>query len=62
MTRESTQESENTDHALGAKGTISQAGRQGGRLPSDNGTQDGPKRANESPAGKTRVKKSDEEG
>ncbi len=60
MTREKTQKPDNSDHALGAKGTISQAGRSGGRLPRDIGTQDELKRANERPAGKTRVKKADE--
>ena len=40
---------------------ISQAGRSGGRLPRDIGTQDELKRANERPVGKTRVKKADEE-
>jgi hypothetical protein len=48
------------DHGLGAEGTISQAGRSGGRLPRDIGTQDELKRANERPAGKTRINKSDE--
>ena len=60
MTRKTTPKPENSDHALGAKGTISQAGRSGGRLPRDIGTQDELKRANERPAGKTRVRKSDE--
>jgi hypothetical protein len=61
MPREKSPKPDNSDHALGAKGTISQAGRSGGRLPRDIGTQDELKRANERPAGKTRVKKSDEE-
>ncbi|MFD1196646.1 hypothetical protein ACFQ3C_18430 [Seohaeicola saemankumensis] len=60
MTRDKTQKSDNSNHGLGAKGTISQAGRSGGRLPRDIGTLDELKRANERPAGKTRVKKSDE--
>ena len=60
MTRDKTQIPDNSDHALGAKGTISQAGRSGGRLPRDIGTQDELKRANQRPAGKTRVKKADE--
>lgn len=60
MARKKTPNPENSDHALGAKGTISQAGRSGGRLPRDIGTRDELKRANERPAGKTRVTKSDE--
>lgn len=60
MTCDKTPKAENSDHALGAKGTISQAGRSGGRLPRDIGTQDELKRANERPAGLTRVRKSDE--
>jgi hypothetical protein len=60
MARDKTPKTENSDHALGAKGTISQAGRSGGRLPRDIGTQDELKRANERPAGLTRVRKSDE--
>ncbi len=60
MTSDKTPKPDNSDHALGAKGTVSQAGRSGGRLPRDIGTQDELKRANERPAGKTRVKKSDE--
>lgn len=60
MTHDRTQKPDNSDLALGAKGTISQAGRSGGRLPRDIGTQDELKRANERPAGKTRVKKADE--
>ena len=60
MPRNRTQKPDNSDHALGTKGTVSQAGRSGGRLPRDIGTQDELKRANERPAGKTRVKKADE--
>jgi hypothetical protein len=60
MTRETPPKPDKTDQALGAKGTISHAGRSGGRLPRDIGTQDELKRANERPAGKTRVRKSDE--
>lgn len=45
---------------LGAEGGVSQQGRAGGRLPRDIGTRDELKRANERPAGKTRVRKSDE--
>lgn len=46
---------------LTAKGTISQGGREGGRLPRDIGTQDELKRAYERPAGATRVTKADEQ-
>ena len=60
MTQDKTPKPDDSDHGLGAEGTISQAGRSGGRLPRDIGTQDELKRANERPAGKTRVKKSDE--
>ncbi len=60
MSRDKTNKSDDADHGLGAKGTISQAGRSGGRMPRDIGTQDELKRANERPAGKTRVTKSDE--
>ena len=60
MTRDKVQKPDTFSNALGAKGTISQAGRSGGRLPRDIGTQDELKRANERPAGKTRVKKADE--
>lgn len=49
-----------TDDILGAEGEISQSGREGGRLARDIGTQDELKRANERPAGATRVKKADE--
>ncbi|MFT6105278.1 MAG: hypothetical protein ACJA1E_001710 [Paracoccaceae bacterium] len=62
MTNDKTPEPDDNDHGLGAGGTISQSGRSGGRLPRDIGTQDELKRANERPAGKTRVKKSDEKG
>jgi hypothetical protein len=60
MSKDKTPKPDDSDHGLGAEGTISQAGRSGGRLPRDIGTQDELKRANERPAGKTRVKKSDE--
>ena len=60
MTRDKTPKSDDADHVLGAKGTVSQAGRSGGRLPRDIGTRDELKRASERPAGKTRVTKSDE--
>ena len=45
---------------LGAEGTISGQGREGGRLARDIGTRDELKRARERPGGKTRVRKSDE--
>lgn len=60
MTRDKTPKSDSSDLSLGAKGTVSQAGRSGGRLPRDIGTQDELKRATERPGGKTRVRKSDE--
>ena len=60
MTQENTPKPDTADHGLGAKGTISQAGRSGGRLPRDIGTRDELKRSNERPAGRTRVTKSDE--
>lgn len=60
MTQEKIPDSDSSDDAFGAKGTVSQAGRSGGRLPRDIGTKDELKRATERPAGKTRVKKSDE--
>ena len=60
MTRDKTPKPDNTDNTFGAKGTISQAGRSGGRLARDIGTEDELKRATERPAGKTRVNKSDE--
>lgn len=62
MTDDKTPEAKSSDEAFGAKGTVSQAGRSGGRLPRDIGTQDELKRAIERPAGKTRVRKSDEKG
>jgi len=49
-----------TDDILGAKGEISQGGREGGRMARDIGTKDELKRAEERPAGATRVKKADE--
>lgn len=60
MTRETTPKKDNTDGVFGATGTVSQSGREGGRLARDIGTQDELKRATERPAGATRVKKSDE--
>lgn len=60
MAQDKTPKPDTSDDALGAKGTISQAGRSGGRLPRDIGTQDELKRSSERPAGKTRVRKSDE--
>ncbi|XDA99359.1 hypothetical protein AB1M95_05465 [Sulfitobacter sp. LCG007] len=50
-----------SDEALGAGGSVSQGGRQGGRLARDIGTRDELKRSQERPAGVTRVEKSDEE-
>ncbi len=44
-----------------AEGTVSGQGREGGRLARDVGTRDELKRATERPAGKTRVRKSNEE-
>ena len=61
MTQDKSPKSDTSDHGLGAEGTISQAGRSGGRLPRDIGTQDELKRSNERPAGKTRVNKADEQ-
>ncbi|WP_121068050.1 hypothetical protein [Chachezhania antarctica] len=46
---------------LGADGTVSHQGREGGRLPRDVGTRDELKRSEERPGGATRVRKSDEE-
>ena len=47
-----------TEEVLGAEGDVSQSGRTGGRLPRQVGTKDELKRANERPAGATRVTKS----
>jgi hypothetical protein len=60
VTQDKNPKSDISDGAFGAKGTVSQAGRSGGRLPRDIGTQDELKRATERPAGKTRIHKSDE--
>mgnify|MGYP001041345611 CR=1 FL=1 len=49
-----------SDEALGAGGAISGQGRSGVRLARKIGTRDELKRANERPAGATRVRKSDE--
>lgn len=49
-----------TDKVLGAQGGVSQAGRSGGRLARDIGSEDEQKRAQERPAGATRVTKSKE--
>ena len=49
-----------TDDILGVVGSVSQSGREGGRLARDIGTQGELKRASERPAGATRVKKADE--
>jgi hypothetical protein len=60
MTHDEAPKSDSSDDAFCAKGTISQTGRSGGRLPRDIGTQDKLKQATERPTGKTRVNKSDE--
>jgi hypothetical protein len=60
MTCEPTPKKDNPDGAFGTTGTVSQGGREGGRLARDIGTQDELKRATERPAGATRVNKSDE--
>ncbi len=60
MSREKTDKSDTLDDAFGTQGSISQGGREGGRLARDIGTQDELKRATERPAGTTRVTKSDE--
>ena len=60
MTSDKPPNPDDADHGFGAKGTISQAGRSGGRLARDIGTRDELKRSNERPAGRTRVAKSDE--
>lgn len=49
-----------TDKILGARGEVAQAGRQGGRLARDIGSKDEHKRAQERPAGATRVTRSKE--
>lgn len=46
---------------LTAKGTVSQGGRDGGRLAREIGTEDELKRAKERPAGATRVTKANEQ-
>ena len=60
MNSDKTPKSNKTGDAFGAKGTVSQGGREGGRLARSIGTQDELKRATERPAGATRVTKSDE--
>lgn len=60
MSREKTDTSNSQKEAFGAEGSISQGGREGGRLARDIGTQDELKRATERPAGATHVTKSDE--
>ena len=60
MTSDKTSHQDNSDDAFGAKGTVFQGGREGGRLARDIGTEDELKRATERPAGATRVNKSDE--
>lgn len=49
-----------SERVLGASGQVSQQGRSGGQLPRDVATRDELKRAEERPAGATRVRKSDE--
>ena len=49
-----------TDRILGTGGSVSQQGRTGGTLPRDIGSEDEKKRAEERPAGATRVTKSKE--
>ena len=46
---------------LGAEGTVSGQGREGGRLAREIGTRDELKRSRERPGGKTRVRKSNEQ-
>lgn len=53
--------SRDTDKVLGTEGEISHGGREGGRLARQVGSKDELKRANERPAGATRVTKSMEE-
>ncbi|MBS8227875.1 hypothetical protein [Vannielia litorea] len=53
--------SRDTEKILGAEGEISHGGREGGRLARQVGSKDELKRANERPAGATRVTKSMEE-
>lgn len=50
-----------TDEVLGAEGAVSHAGREGGRFARKIGSRDELKRAQERPAGATRVRKSDED-
>ncbi|MDA3889709.1 MAG: hypothetical protein PF443_13140 [Allgaiera sp.] len=49
-----------TKESLGTDGAVSGQGRSGGRLARDVGSRDELKRSKERPAGKTRVRKSDE--
>jgi hypothetical protein len=60
MSRDKTDTADSQKEAFGAEGSISQGGREGGRLARDIGTKDELKRAIERPAGATRVTKSDE--
>ncbi len=57
--KRSTDGSRDTDDVLGVEGSVSQAGRAGGRLARDIGSRDERKRSAERPAGRTRVTKSD---
>ena len=59
--KRSTDGSRDTDKILGAEGTISEKGRDGGNVARTIGSEDELKRAGERPAGQTRVKKADEE-
>ncbi|MGP1356331.1 hypothetical protein [Roseicyclus sp.] len=60
--RRSNDGSRDTDKVPDAKGKVSQAGRSDGALPRDIGSRDERKRAEERPAGATRVRKSDKTG
>lgn len=53
--------SRDTDRILGEPGKVGQQGRGGGNLQRDIASRDEKKRAEERPAGTTRVHKSDEE-
>lgn len=59
--KKSTDMRRETEEVLGKQGSVSQGGRAGGRLARDIGSKDERKRAEERPAGATRVTKSDEE-
>ena len=59
--KRSKDQSRDSDAVLGQEGPVGQQGRSGGKLPRDIGSRDEKKRSFERPAGKTRVRKSDEE-